>query len=144
MEKLPARMTLNTLSMDILLEIFKHLSLEDLLSVTEACPHSFRTQLCDPHTKSMWKRAREDKVYLMPNPPAGLSELRWATLLLRPVCESCGEKTSYQVDWKLRKRVCNPCKLRNLVVIPYDGDSDGDSEHPKTVVVGGVFAGYDF
>ncbi|RXW23703.1 hypothetical protein EST38_g2171 [Candolleomyces aberdarensis] len=118
---------LPTMPLDVLFEIFSHLSPRDLLNLARTSKMLKKTML-DPETNIVWKTVRA--VYGAPEPAIGFSEPKWAAILFESNCNSCGTKNVPRVDWRIQKRLCSACKQSSLLGVKDPGF--------KT-----VFEGYD-
>ncbi|KAF6753196.1 hypothetical protein DFP72DRAFT_426008 [Ephemerocybe angulata] len=101
---------LPSLPLDILFEIFGHLSPADILHLSRTTK-SFRRVLLNKSAISVWKAAfgnlQEDEA---PTPcPEELSLPVWANLLFSPHCHSCSASNIRSIEWTLRMRLCGKC-----------------------------------
>ncbi|KZV73685.1 hypothetical protein PENSPDRAFT_648655 [Peniophora sp. CONT] len=110
---------LPTLPMDILYEIFAHLSPADLLSLARTTK-SFRGILLSRQSTFLWRNvldtASAEGGY--PPRPEDMDEPAWANLVFGGSwCETCGSKTSKDVLWAVRRRLCKNCREKNMITI---------------------------
>lgn len=103
-----------TVPIDILLEIFGFLEPVDL-------SHLFRTHkvfctvLSSNHAVSVWKAARVNRGGV-PDCMPGMSEVEWADLLFGGTdCHEYGRERVWDIDFGIRRRVCQPCLNESLV-----------------------------
>lgn len=78
---------------------------QELFKLYSSCK-TYRTALAGDH---LWKnvRIRFDSARIL-DPPAGLSELKYALLLSSRKCSACGAKRS-KIYWTFLKRMCLTC-----------------------------------
>ncbi|KAI0640853.1 hypothetical protein C8Q79DRAFT_417116 [Trametes meyenii] len=98
---------LPAMSIDILFEIFSHLTPRDLLTLSRTTK-AFRALLHDRGSTTVWKAAR----YGVPGTPVcpdDVSEPFWANLLFGEAkCEHCGSGVR-RLAFELRRRLCMQC-----------------------------------
>ncbi|KAF5340338.1 hypothetical protein D9611_007911 [Ephemerocybe angulata] len=123
LSKLPDKMPV-----DILFEVFGHLSPKDLLNLSRT-NKMFEELISGTRATSIWMEAR--KPYRVPEPPQFYSEWQWARLLFETRCEHCNTKNVDHVDWFIRKRLCSNCRSEYLT---------GERDKKKFQV---VFNGYE-
>ncbi|KZV75624.1 hypothetical protein PENSPDRAFT_646919 [Peniophora sp. CONT] len=126
-EELPTRAPRGSLRklldipLDVLLEIFTHVMPDDLLNVART-NKSFAALLLSRRSISIW-RATLDTAYLnagYPPTPEGWTELAWVQLVSGSrACSLCGKRTTFDVLWAFRKRLCKACRDNHIV---YHGD----------------------
>ncbi|KAG1799737.1 uncharacterized protein HD556DRAFT_1344524 [Suillus plorans] len=103
-----------TVPIDILLEICSFLEPVDLLHLFHAHT-AFHKVLSSNHAVSVWKAARVNRGGV-PDCMPGMSEAEWADLLFGGSdCDECGKKRVWDIDFGIRRRVCQPCLNENLV-----------------------------
>ncbi|KAG1904264.1 uncharacterized protein F5891DRAFT_1013676 [Suillus fuscotomentosus] len=103
-----------TVPIDILLEICSFLEPVDLLHLFHA-HKAFHKVLSSNHAVSVWKAARVNRGGV-PDCMPGMSEAEWADLLFGGSdCYECGKKRVWDIDFGIRRRVCQPCLNENLV-----------------------------
>ncbi|KAG2055235.1 hypothetical protein BDR06DRAFT_954429 [Suillus hirtellus] len=103
-----------TVPIDILLEIFGLLEPVDLSHLFHA-HKAFRKVLSSNHAVSVWKAARVNRGGV-PDCMPGMSEVEWADLLFDGSdSQECGKKRVWDIDFGMRRRVCQPCLNENLV-----------------------------
>ncbi|KAF9476663.1 hypothetical protein BDN70DRAFT_882128 [Pholiota conissans] len=109
-EKKSLSLLLN-MPLDVLFEILGQLTPKDLLNVSRT-NKVFHKTLLSRSAKSVWKCAlRNEGVTECPN---DLIEPQWARLLFGTSCESCGTTNVLNVDFYIRRRICNGCKKTSL------------------------------
>lgn len=74
----------------------------------------FHEYLDRPGSDHLWKRARVREMgEKMPDPPTGMTERRFATLLFDTSCDfqysTCGNSYCRKVQWQFKVRLCEPC-----------------------------------
>ncbi|OBZ74626.1 hypothetical protein A0H81_05073 [Grifola frondosa] len=105
---------LPTMPIDILFEIFGHLTPRDLISIT-ATNKAFRQLLMTRKAITVWKAVRKQE-YDAPDCPPGISEPQWANLLWGGnTCQECGTKNVVRINWGILRRVCTACMKQHLV-----------------------------
>ncbi|CAA7263085.1 unnamed protein product [Cyclocybe aegerita] len=104
---------LPTMPLDVLFEVFSHLSPKDIINLARTS-RMFRETLMTTNATTVWKTAREQVG--APDCPSYMSEPQWAVLLFGNVCQTCGAKNIQRVDFGLLRRVCTNCKKAHLVV----------------------------
>ncbi|VDB95758.1 unnamed protein product [Peniophora sp. CBMAI 1063] len=109
---------LPTLPLDILYEIFAHLSPGDLLHLARTTK-SFRNILMTRKAAFIWREVLDASVENGDPPrPADVSEPQWAALVYgRPWCTACGARTSGSTNWTLRVRLCTSCVTEQFRVV---------------------------
>ncbi|VDC05518.1 unnamed protein product [Peniophora sp. CBMAI 1063] len=110
---------LPTLPMDLLYEIFAHLGPPDLLSLARTTK-SFRSILMSRQSAFIWRSvldaASEEAGH--PPRPENMDEPAWTQLVFGGgKCGSCGGKTSKEILWAIRIRLCKTCQSENLLRI---------------------------
>ncbi|KAJ2922787.1 hypothetical protein H1R20_g14290, partial [Candolleomyces eurysporus] len=103
---------LPTMPLDVLFEIFRHLSPKDLINLSRTST-AFEKTMSDPRTSTVWIAAR--RVLDAPDPAKGFTEVQWGELLFDNSCERCGAKNNQDVDWNILKRTCSSCKRSHLL-----------------------------
>ncbi|KDQ49470.1 hypothetical protein JAAARDRAFT_212227, partial [Jaapia argillacea MUCL 33604] len=98
--------------LDILFEIFGHLTLKDLLSLSRT-NKLLRKTLLSRSSLGVWKNTR--LVAEVPDGPEEMSEPAWAELLFGTTCQNCGEKCVTTVDFAIRRRCCSDCRKEHIV-----------------------------
>ncbi|KAA1467009.1 hypothetical protein DENSPDRAFT_831959 [Dentipellis sp. KUC8613] len=103
--------------LDILYEIFSHLSPADLLQLART-NKELRAMLFSRKACFIWKRVRGlVPGPAVPDPPDDVSEPSWAHLLFGgPFCYRCDGKGATRVDFALRRRLCKTCMADGLVI----------------------------
>ncbi|KAJ3502257.1 hypothetical protein NLJ89_g8968 [Agrocybe chaxingu] len=104
---------LPTMPLDVLFEVFSHLSPKDIINLARTS-RIFRETLMTTNATMVWKTAREQVG--APDCPSYMSEPQWAVLLFGNICQTCGAKNIQRVDFGLLRRVCTNCKKAHLVV----------------------------
>ncbi|KAK7676670.1 hypothetical protein QCA50_020352 [Cerrena zonata] len=94
--------------LDILLEIFRHLTPGDLLILSRTSK-PFRRLLMNPESSFIWKDSR-DNVPDMPDCPSFLSEQAYANLWFGYHCNNCGKPKGRVKFWDLGVRYCPFCQ----------------------------------
>ncbi|KDQ61922.1 hypothetical protein JAAARDRAFT_31411 [Jaapia argillacea MUCL 33604] len=106
---------LPSMPLDILFEIFTHLSPKDLLTLSRTS-HILRSTLLSKNATTVWKRSLANMPGSPPACPKDISEARWAELLYGATnCHICGAVNIFNIDFGLRHRLCLSCKKTNLV-----------------------------
>ncbi|KAF9070146.1 hypothetical protein BDP27DRAFT_1324374 [Rhodocollybia butyracea] len=106
-------LTLSTLSLDLLYEIFSEMEPADLLALSHV-DKAFRQVLLSEQFSPVWKAACRNKG--APKCPSHLSQVKWAYLLFGgSACFSCGSKGIMRIDFALLRRACVRCLKTNLV-----------------------------
>ncbi|VDB85143.1 unnamed protein product [Peniophora sp. CBMAI 1063] len=127
LDELPSRASRGSLSqlldmpLDILLEIFTHVTPGDLLNVARV-NKSFSGLLLSRRSISLW-RATFDAVgpENYPPKPDDWTELAWVQLVSgSKTCSDCGSRTTLDVLWTFRKRLCRGCKTKRLIDTAWD------------------------
>ncbi|KAJ6575478.1 hypothetical protein B0H19DRAFT_987683 [Mycena capillaripes] len=98
---------LPSLPLDILFEIFGHLTPLDLLYLARTT-RGLRSTLLHRSAMSIWKTSLRQIVGL-PERPQDMSEPAWANLVYSSHCHNCLTSRVEKVDWLLRIRLCKPC-----------------------------------
>ncbi|KAJ3554746.1 hypothetical protein NM688_g2947 [Phlebia brevispora] len=98
---------------DVFLEIASHMKPLDLLQLSRVSQH-FRRIFTSKSSRSLWISARKNVSHL-PDPPAILSETKYAALLFEYRCFACGVGRSPKVDHALSVRFCGACWKANVV-----------------------------
>ncbi|KAG8994229.1 hypothetical protein FRB94_010044 [Tulasnella sp. JGI-2019a] len=111
--KEPVAEFLATLPLDIIYYIFGQLEPLDLLRLAR-CTKTFRGYLMSKTSLSIWKSARENVPWGVPDCPSDQSEPQWANLIFTNDCVFCGQRGKI-VDWTLRLRGCSLCINANLI-----------------------------
>ncbi|KAG9026587.1 hypothetical protein FRB95_008674 [Tulasnella sp. JGI-2019a] len=104
---------LTTLPLDIVFYIFGQLEPLDLLRLARST-RTFRRYLMSKTSLSVWKLARANVRWGVPDCPSDQSEPQWANLIFTNDCMFCGQLGKL-VDWALRLRGCSWCINRNLI-----------------------------
>ncbi|KDQ50808.1 hypothetical protein JAAARDRAFT_199647, partial [Jaapia argillacea MUCL 33604] len=106
---------LPTMPLDVLFEVFGHLTPQDLLALSRTS-RLLHTTLLSKGAMSVWKTSLSKMPGSPPECPKDTSEPRWAQLLFGPTnCHLCGTINVFQIDFALRRRLCKACKKDNLV-----------------------------
>ncbi|KAI0033511.1 hypothetical protein K488DRAFT_84870 [Vararia minispora EC-137] len=106
-----------SMPMDILFEIFSHLSPEDLVRLSRASK-VFRQVLLSKQSAFLWNDAFEKSESGTPPCPEDVTVLAWANLLFGgSYCQHCGTKGVRKILFGLRMRLCQKCVSSTLV--PY-------------------------
>ncbi|KAH7908307.1 hypothetical protein BJ138DRAFT_1091533 [Hygrophoropsis aurantiaca] len=95
-----------TLSLDIIYEIFQHLSPIDLLHLSRTTK-AFRRMLISKSSAFLWRDARQNVD--LPACPPDMSEPQYAALAFEPICSGCGKVTS-AIMWQFNSRFCVKCR----------------------------------
>ncbi|KAJ6501134.1 hypothetical protein C8R47DRAFT_1040061 [Mycena vitilis] len=105
------------LPLDILFEIFEHLSPADILHLARTA-QDFRRILMHRSAIGVWKSSLRQAIGL-PERPKEMSEPAWVNLLYSPYCHNClNQKVpGPKVDWLLRIRLCGKC-VHETINIP--------------------------
>ncbi|EIM91932.1 uncharacterized protein STEHIDRAFT_151287 [Stereum hirsutum FP-91666 SS1] len=105
---------LPNMALDILYDIFSHLTPGDLVNVSRVSK-AFREVLLVKSSMSVWKTSFNN-VPGLPPCPEDVCPPSWANLVFGGVtCHSCGEKHVRKVDFRLRRRVCPDCQKKHLL-----------------------------
>ncbi|KII96178.1 hypothetical protein PLICRDRAFT_240712 [Plicaturopsis crispa FD-325 SS-3] len=103
-----------SMPLDVLYEMFAHMTPGDLVSLTRASK-AFRRTLLTRKSITVWKRAWEN-IPGVPKCPDDMSEPSWANLLYGgTTCQECGAENIQRIEFYLRRRVCESCLEKNLV-----------------------------
>ncbi|GAA5901966.1 hypothetical protein JCM6882_000153 [Rhodosporidiobolus microsporus] len=105
---------LQTMPMDVLVEIFSYLHPGELLNLSYTSK-AYRATLASKSAAPIWRRSR--RRVALPDVD-GLSELRYARLVFSKTCELCGGKAHLTTDYTLRVRFCRECRNDNYVKLP--------------------------
>ncbi|KDQ61918.1 hypothetical protein JAAARDRAFT_31404 [Jaapia argillacea MUCL 33604] len=106
---------LSSIPLDILFEIFTHLSPKDLLTLSRTS-RILRSTLLSKNATTVWKRSLANMPGSPPACPKDISEARWAELLYGATnCHICGAVNIFNIDFSFRRRLCLSCKKTNLV-----------------------------
>ncbi|KAI9507306.1 hypothetical protein F5148DRAFT_134881 [Russula earlei] len=107
------------LPLDALFMIFSKLGPMDLVNLSRTSK-DLRQLLMSRKSMWVWITARQKAgATSVPDPPEDMSEPAWALLLFGPaVCSECSRQNIHRVDFALRRRLCIPCRKRNLVFSP--------------------------
>ncbi|TEB32583.1 hypothetical protein FA13DRAFT_1731785 [Coprinellus micaceus] len=106
---------LPSLPLDILFEIFGHLSPVDILHLSRTTK-AFRQALLHKNATGLWKRVWENpEVEGIPERPEDLSIPAWTNLLFDAHCHNCLTSNIRTILWMLRVRLCKKCS-KNLLV----------------------------
>ncbi|KAJ7584833.1 hypothetical protein C8J56DRAFT_1053216 [Mycena floridula] len=103
---------LASLPLELGTEILSHLAPKDLLQLSRAT-RAFRRFLVWNSALACWRAARAND-YGVPQPPPGMSKLRWAHLTYINRCKHWAARVKV-VDWLLRRRICRRCSLELCV-----------------------------
>ncbi|KDQ49480.1 hypothetical protein JAAARDRAFT_200826 [Jaapia argillacea MUCL 33604] len=98
--------------LDILFEIFGHLTPKDLLNLS-CTDKLLRKTLMSRKSLSIWKNVR--LAAEVPDGPDGMSEPAWAELIFGTTCQNCGAKGVTNIDFAIQKRCCVSCRKKHLV-----------------------------
>ncbi|CAG8493302.1 4488_t:CDS:2 [Ambispora gerdemannii] len=96
---------------EILIEICKHLSPTDLLSLLQTCKlyHTWLSSKQSVTTQKIWYESRQEYAPFLTLPsPRGLDEVAYASLVFGSGCQTCGEKVA-KVYWAFSTRMCSDC-----------------------------------
>ncbi|KAE9395803.1 hypothetical protein BT96DRAFT_1021718 [Gymnopus androsaceus JB14] len=93
--------------LDVIFEIFCHLSPGDLLQLARSSK-DLRGILMSKSSEFIWRIAREN-VRGFPPRPGDLNEPQYAHLLYEPYCHVCNRKRCDDVLWLFRMRCCKNC-----------------------------------
>ncbi|KDQ49477.1 hypothetical protein JAAARDRAFT_643890 [Jaapia argillacea MUCL 33604] len=96
--------------LDILFEIFVHLTPKDLLNLSRT-DKLLRKTLLSRKSLSIWKNVR--LAAEVPDGPDGMSEPAWAEMVFGTTCQNCGAKGVTNIDFAIQKRCC-PCTCRSF------------------------------
>ncbi|EAU80551.1 hypothetical protein CC1G_09948 [Coprinopsis cinerea okayama7 len=96
-----------SLPLDVLYEVFSHLSPHDLLHLSRTTK-SIRRTILSKNAISLWKDvfAQQDD---LPPCPDDMSLPAWASLVFEAHCHHCLTKNVRNVEWMLRMRLCEKC-----------------------------------
>lgn len=98
--------------LDIWFEIVSHLTPKDLLTLCRTT-RQFREMLVARKYRHLWAAARRN-VPGLPDPPKGISELRYAETLFSTFCMGCS-KRAQKYDIYLMMRYCASCRRDNVM-----------------------------
>ncbi|KAI0665522.1 hypothetical protein C8Q78DRAFT_555970 [Trametes maxima] len=106
-KRLKSLSELPTMPVDILFEIFSHLTSRDLLMLSRTTK-AFRALLHDRRSMTVWMAARHGTPGA-PDCPDDVSEPFWANLVFGETkCEHC-DRNARRIFFELRCRLCVPC-----------------------------------
>ncbi|KIM35772.1 hypothetical protein M413DRAFT_449599 [Hebeloma cylindrosporum] len=103
---------LPSMPLDVLFEVFSHLSPKDIISLSRTS-RIFRDTLTTGNGISIWKAARKRLGW--PECPPNMSEHQWAALLFGNTCQSCGRKSVSKPEFSLLRRICTTCRKEKLL-----------------------------
>ena len=95
-------------------------------SILGKCPLEFLLKAVNiPHfshillrNENTWKAARVHQFgHDMPDPPPGISEYKYANLLVGSGCHGCGDKLTRKVYWGFVRRWCDSCLKKNVLQV---------------------------
>ncbi|KAJ3836175.1 hypothetical protein F5878DRAFT_625885 [Lentinula raphanica] len=121
---------LPSLNLDILLEIFSHLSPIDLLHLARTTK-DLRSLLMRKNTTTIWKLAFKQVPEGMPECPQDMSYPAWTHLAFEPICHNCYTSNVRNISWVLRTRLCTRCAKSCL---EYVGKFDAKKETDKAIL----------
>ncbi|KDQ62605.1 hypothetical protein JAAARDRAFT_465990 [Jaapia argillacea MUCL 33604] len=105
---------LPSMPLDILYEIFRHLTPKDLLHLARSS-NAFRGLLLDRSWATLlWVNARSNVPTGLPACPSHLSEPCYASLIFDSVCQNCYQREVQDdhVVWELGSRLCRNCLVQ--------------------------------
>ncbi|KIM35799.1 hypothetical protein M413DRAFT_326358 [Hebeloma cylindrosporum] len=108
----PSLVRLLAMPLDVLLEVFSHLTPKDIIHVSRT-NRFLRDILMTRNSISVWRAARER--IGGPECPSNMNEPQWAALLFGNVCQTCGARNITKFDFFLLRRACQQCKTENLL-----------------------------
>ncbi|KAJ6502646.1 hypothetical protein DFH09DRAFT_1441321 [Mycena vulgaris] len=108
-----------TTPLDILFEVFGHLTPSDVL-VLARTTKALRRVLMHRSSISVWRAALRN-VPGLPDMPPEMSEPAWANLVFDRHCHYCLAKGVKNIQWRVRLRLCHPCTLKYIVKMKYRG-----------------------
>ncbi|TBU45775.1 hypothetical protein BD309DRAFT_989309 [Dichomitus squalens] len=111
----PKLRKLEQMPLDILYEIFQHLSPRDLLNLARTSK-GFRAELMLRSNAFLWKASRA--LAELPAPPECMSEPAFAHLLFCNHCHGCGKTSQSQILWPIPARYCRDCRQSKLSIDP--------------------------
>ncbi|KAI0058097.1 hypothetical protein BV25DRAFT_1830452 [Artomyces pyxidatus] len=104
---------LPSMPLDILFEIFGHLSPSDLVALSRV-NKAFRQVLISRQSAYLWRESYS-QVPDVPTCPDDMNELSWALLLFGGnYCYTCGTKPVPKILFELRRRACKSCMEAHL------------------------------
>ncbi|KAF8061649.1 hypothetical protein FPV67DRAFT_1673269 [Lyophyllum atratum] len=108
--------------LDILFEIFAHLTPYDLLNLSRTSK-PLRNILMHRSSTYVWKNVRS-RIVDLPECPKDLSEPQYANLIFYPYCHFClkAQVPSKAINWYTRTRSCKKCIPDNFVTYGAAGD----------------------
>ncbi|BGP17137.1 hypothetical protein JCM10213v2_005149 [Rhodosporidiobolus nylandii] len=106
---------LQTMPLDILVEVFSYLHPGELLSLSYTAK-PYYALLTSKTAAPIWRRSR--RCLELPDLDFdGFSEIRYAQLVFHDRCELCDGKNEVQRDFYLRRRFCRQCRRNNYVKV---------------------------
>ncbi|KZV73652.1 hypothetical protein PENSPDRAFT_749890 [Peniophora sp. CONT] len=122
---------LPTLPLDVLYEIFAHLGPGDLISLARTSK-SFRSVLLSRQSSFLWRQVLEasaEEGY--PPRPEDMTEPAWSGFFFGgSYCSLCAAKTTLEVCWAQRRRLCKSCAEDKL--IPVARLDEPELKNPET------------
>ncbi|GAA5948512.1 hypothetical protein JCM10213_003887 [Rhodosporidiobolus nylandii] len=106
---------LQTMPLDILVEIFAYLHPGELLNLSRTAK-PYNTLLTSKSSAPMWRKARHC-VNLPDVNIEHFSEIRYAQLCFDKPCEVCGGSSRVSCDFYLLRRFCEPCRKEHYIRI---------------------------
>ncbi|KZV73686.1 hypothetical protein PENSPDRAFT_602518 [Peniophora sp. CONT] len=108
---------LPTLPMDVLFEIFRHLGPADVLHLARTTK-SLRGILMSRRSVFLWRAVLDAATteFGYPPRPEDMNEPVWTNLVFGAgLCGICGSKTTKEVLWAMRRRLCRSCCEKRLI-----------------------------
>ncbi|EFI27628.1 hypothetical protein CC1G_14554 [Coprinopsis cinerea okayama7 len=98
------------LPLDVIYEIFSHLTPQDLLHLSRTTK-DIRRRILSKNAVGVWKRVLEvqEEENEVPPCPGDMSPPAWASLVYEAYCHNCKTKNVRSVEWMLRTRLCDKC-----------------------------------
>ncbi|KZV73653.1 hypothetical protein PENSPDRAFT_626872 [Peniophora sp. CONT] len=109
---------LPTLPLDLLYEIFAHLGPTDLISLARTSK-AFRSVLLSRQSSFLWREVLDASVEEgYPPRPEDMTEPAWAGFFFGgSFCSLCAAKTTLEVCWAQRRRLCKSCAEEKLIPV---------------------------
>ncbi|KAG8794942.1 hypothetical protein FRC12_019732 [Ceratobasidium sp. 428] len=108
------------MSPDIFLEIARHLTPPDLLTLARSTKF-FRAMFMSRSAAPIWQRAISNVVGL-PTCPASLCAPQYVSLIYSKTCSECGARAMRRMDTRLHVRLCTACRTNLVEEMPTDDE----------------------
>ncbi|KAG8791713.1 hypothetical protein FRC12_008314 [Ceratobasidium sp. 428] len=108
------------MSPDIFLEIARHLTPPDLLTLARSTK-LFRAMFMSRSAAPIWQRAISNVVGL-PTCPSSLCAPQYVSLIYSKTCSECGARAMRRMDTRLHVRLCAACRTKLVEEMPTDDE----------------------